>query len=87
MFYLCSALSSIFLHKYRRLLLSRGGNQVECSSGMWIEKVVGNPKSLESCHQWPRKKWIDVKGFDLPHRNPMNGVSDLEADQAIKING
>ena len=47
-----------------------GGNQVECSSGMRIEKVVGNEKVWKVVISGQEKMWIDVKGFDFTPSEP-----------------
>ena len=47
-----------------------GVNQVECSLGMWIEKVVGNQKAWKVVISGKEIMWIDVKGFDFTPSEP-----------------
>ena len=47
-----------------------GDNQVECSLGMWIEKVVGNQKAWKVVISGKKIIWIDVKGFDFTPSEP-----------------
>jgi|JI10StandDraft_1071094.scaffolds.fasta_scaffold38185_3 hypothetical protein len=47
-----------------------GVNQVECSLGMWIEKVVGNQKAWKVVISGKKIMWIDVKGFDFTPSEP-----------------